>query len=114
MVRDGYSLLTVFDNGYGKRTDFAEFRAQSRGGSGIIAAKPVEKSGKLAAAKTVGLTSEIIVSSKQGVVIRCKCSEIRQCGRATTGVRIMTVDKGDAVVDVALIEEETALPEAKP
>jgi DNA gyrase subunit A len=113
IVRDNYSLLTVFENGYGKRTDFGEFRVQSRGGSGIIAAKPVEKSGQLAAAKAVSNLSEIIVTSRQGVVIRVKCSEIRQCGRATTGVKVMSVDKGDAVVDVALIEEETALPEPK-
>ena len=108
VVREGYSLLTVFDNGFGKRTDFEEFRVQSRGGSGIIAAKPVEKSGRLAAAKACTNSSEVIVSSKQGVVIRVKCSEIRQCGRSTTGVKIMAVDKGDAVVDVALIEEEAA------
>lgn len=113
VVRPGYSLLTVFENGFGKRTDFEEFRTQSRGGSGVIAAKPVEKSGKLAAAIAVSNQSEIIVTSRQGVVIRVKCSEIRQCGRATTGVKVMAVEKGDAVVDVALIEEETTLPEAK-
>ncbi len=113
VVRPGYSLLTVFENGFGKRTDFEEFRTQSRGGSGVIAAKPVEKSGKLAAAIAVSNQSEIIVTSRQGVVIRVKCSEIRQCGRATTGVKVMAVEKGDAVVDVALIEEETTLPETK-
>ncbi len=107
VVREGQCLLTVFENGFGKRTAFEEFRVQSRGGSGIIAAKPVEKSGKLAAARSVGESSEVIVSSRNGVVIRVKCSEIRQCGRATTGVKVMSVDKGDAVVDVALIEEET-------
>ncbi len=110
VVREGYSLLTVFDNGFGKRTSFDEFRVQSRGGSGIIAARPVEKSGKLAAAKAVSNSSEVIVSSRQGVVIRVKCSEIRQCGRNTTGVKVMSVEKGDAVVDVALIEEETTVP----
>jgi DNA gyrase subunit A len=113
VVRDNYSLLTVFDNGFGKRTSFEEFRVQSRGGSGIIAAKPVEKSGQLAAAKACTNSSEVIVTSKLGVVIRVKCSEIRQCGRSTTGVKVMSVDKGDQVVDVALIEEETALPETK-
>ncbi|HTW92575.1 MAG TPA: DNA gyrase subunit A [bacterium] len=106
VVRENQSLLTVFENGYGKRTDFDEFRTQSRGGSGIIAAKPVEKSGQLAAAKACSDASEVILTSKQGIVIRVNCSEIRKCGRATTGVRVMTVEKGDAVVDVALIEEE--------
>jgi DNA gyrase subunit A len=107
IVRENQSLLTVFDNGFGKRTDFEEFRVQSRGGSGIIAAKPVEKSGRLAAAKACSDSSEIILTSKQGIVIRVNCSEIRKCGRSTTGVKVMAVDKGDAVVDVALIEEVT-------
>ncbi|MEO0070966.1 MAG: DNA gyrase subunit A [candidate division WOR-3 bacterium] len=101
------SLLTIFDNGFGKRTDFDLFPIQKRGGKGVIAAKPVEKSGKLACAKAVSDSSEIIVTSRQGVVIRVKCSEIRKCGRATTGVKVMAVEKGDAVVDVALIEEES-------
>ncbi len=102
----GSSLLTVFDNGFGKRTDFELFPTQRRGGKGVIAAKPVEKSGKLACAKAVSDSSEIIITSRQGVVIRVKCADIRKCGRATTGVKVMAVEKGDAVVDVALIEEE--------
>ncbi len=99
------SLLTIFDNGYGKRTEFELFPIQRRGGKGVIAAKPVEKSGKLACAKAVSDTSEIIVTSRQGTVIRVKCAEIRKCGRATTGVKVMAVEKGDVVVDVALIED---------
>ncbi|MEO0019655.1 MAG: DNA gyrase subunit A, partial [candidate division WOR-3 bacterium] len=59
----GTSLLTVFDNGFGKRTDFELFPIQRRGGKGVIAAKPVEKSGKLACAKAVSDSSEIIVTS---------------------------------------------------
>lgn len=107
----GRSLLTIFDNGFGKRTDFELFPNQKRGGKGVIAAKPVEKSGRLACAKAVGDSSEIIVTSKQGIVIRVKCSEIRKCGRATTGVKVMAVEKGDAVVDVALVEDKTGFPE---
>jgi len=110
---EGSSLLTVFVNGYGKRTDFEMFPIRHRGAMGVIAAKPVEKSGKLAAAKPVSDASEVIVSSKLGIVIRIKCSEIRKCGRSTTGVKLMTVDKGDTVVDVALIEEESQLPAEK-
>lgn len=101
----GRSLLTIFDSGFGKRTDFELFPTQKRGGKGVIAAKPVEKSGRLACAKAVGDSSEIIVTSKQGIVIRVKCSEIRECGRATTGVKVMAVEKGDTVVDVALVED---------
>ena len=113
VCREGTSLLTVFENGFGKRTDFDMFPSRHRGAMGVIAAKPVEKSGKLAAAKPVSDASEVIVSSKLGIVIRIKCSEIRKCGRATTGVKLMSVDKGDTVVDVALIEEESQLPAEK-
>lgn len=113
VCRPEQSLLTVFDNGFGKRTDFDLFPAKSRGCQGVIAARAVEKSGKLATAKAVSESSEVIVTSRNGVVIRVKCSEIRKCGRDATGVKVMTVEKGDAVTDVALIEEEAA-PAAKP
>ncbi|MEO0079952.1 MAG: DNA gyrase C-terminal beta-propeller domain-containing protein, partial [candidate division WOR-3 bacterium] len=105
VCRPDASLLTIFDNGYGKRTDFDLFPTKHRGGQGVIAAKPVEKSGKLATAQAVTDSSEVIITSRQGTVIRVKCSEIRKCGRATTGVKVMAVEKGDAVVDVARIEE---------
>ncbi|MEO0073406.1 MAG: DNA gyrase C-terminal beta-propeller domain-containing protein, partial [candidate division WOR-3 bacterium] len=110
VCRPDRSLLTVFENGFGKRTDFDFFPVKHRGGQGVIAAKPVEKSGKLATAKAVGETSEVIVTSRNGVVIRVKCSEIRKCGRATTGVKVMAVEKGDVVTDVALVEEESRSP----
>jgi DNA gyrase subunit A len=112
ICRPEQSLLTVFDNGFGKRTDFDLFPAKSRGCQGVIAARPVEKSGKLATAKAVSESSEVIVTSRNGAVIRVKCSDIRKSGRATTGVKVMTVEKGDAVTDVALIEEESP-PQAK-
>ncbi|MBM3314415.1 DNA gyrase subunit A, partial [candidate division WOR-3 bacterium] len=113
ICRPEQSLLTVFDNGFGKRTDFDLFPVKHRGGQGVIAARAVEKSGKLATAKAVSESSEVIVTSRNGAVIRIRCAEVRKCGRDATGVKVMTVDKGDAVTDVALIEEEAA-PAAKP
>jgi DNA gyrase subunit A len=97
--------LTVFENGFGKRTDFNLFPIRHRGAQGVIAAKPVEKSGKLATARAVGESTEVIISSRNGVVIRIKCADIRKCGRSTTGVKVMTMDNGDTVVDVAPVEE---------
>ena len=105
ICRADQSLLTVFENGFGKRTDFDLFPSRHRGAQGVIAAKPVEKSGKLATARAVGESTEVIISSRNGVVIRIKCADIRKCGRSTTGVRVMTMDKGDTVVDVAPVEE---------
>uniref|UniRef100_A0A7C4CAF9 DNA gyrase subunit A n=1 Tax=candidate division WOR-3 bacterium TaxID=2052148 RepID=A0A7C4CAF9_UNCW3 len=103
--RPEQTLLTVFDNGFGKRTDFDLFPTKHRGGQGVIAAKPVDKSGRLAAAQAVSETSEVIITTRNGVVIRIKMADVRKCGRATTGVKLMTVEKGDAVVDVARVED---------
>ncbi len=99
------SMLVVSELGMGKRTEFDKFPVRHRGGLGVIAAKLVPKSGKLVAARSVGDGSEVIVTTKQGVVIRFKMADVKKLGRATTGVRIMDVKKGDAVVDVARVQD---------
>ena len=99
------SVLFVSELGVGKRTDFDKFPVRHRGGIGVIAAKLVPKSGKLVAARSVGDNSEVIVTTKQGVVIRFKMADVKKLGRATTGVWIMDVKKGDAVVDVAKVQD---------
>lgn len=98
------SLLVVSENGLGKRTEFDRFPVRHRGGVGVIAAKLVERSGRLAAAKSVADSSEVIITTKQGTVIRIKMADIKKLGRATTGVRLMDVKGGDKVVDVANVE----------
>ena len=98
-------LLVVSANGFGKRTEFDLFPAKHRGSQGVVAAKLVDKSGRLATALSVSETSEVIITTKLGVVIRIKMSDVRKCGRPTTGVRLMDVQKGDEVVDVALVED---------
>lgn len=105
LCRPDRMLLVVSANGFGKRTAFDLFPRKHRGGQGVIAAKLVDKSGRLATAQSVSENSEVIITTKQGVVIRIKMSDVRKCGRPTTGVKLMEVQKGDEVVDVALVED---------
>ncbi len=105
LCRPDRMLLVVSANGFGKRTAFDLFPCKHRGGQGVIAAKLMDKSGRLATAQSVSENSEVIITTKQGVVIRIKMSDVRKCGRPTTGVKLMEVKKGDEVVDVALVED---------
>ncbi|MFO7675487.1 MAG: DNA gyrase subunit A [bacterium] len=105
ICRPEQSLLVVCDRGLGKRTDFDDFPRRHRGGKGVIAAKLVDRSGRLAAAMAVADNSEVILSTKGGTVIRIKVADVRKQGRVTTGVKLMDVRGDDAVVDVARVED---------
>lgn len=105
VCRPDHSLLVVSDHGLGKRTDFDDFPCRHRGGKGVIAAKLVDRSGHLAAAMAVADSSEVILTTRGGTVIRIKVADVRKQGRATTGVRLMDVRGDDVVVDVARVED---------
>ena len=97
-------LLVVSENGFGKRTDLREYKLQGRGGSGILTAKIVPKTGNLVAAMILtGEEEDLIVISRKAHVIRIKVSSIGKLNRATQGVRIMKLEPGDKVVSVACI-----------
>jgi len=96
-------LLTLSENGYGKRTKFRDFRIQKRGGSGIIAMKVTEKTGKLSAAVDVDGTEDIMIITEKGIVIRQKIEQVNIIGRNTQGVRMIRLDKKDTVSDIALV-----------
>jgi len=96
-------LLVVTENGYGKRTDLKEYRLQGRGGTGIKTAKTTEKTGDLVSSKVLTTEQDLIVISQKGQVIRIKISSISKLSRATQGVRIMRLDKGDKVASVTCI-----------
>jgi len=100
------TLLVVTENGRGKRTPVDEYRLQHRGGKGVINFKTNGKSGKVVAIKEVQKGDELMLITRNGVVNRVRCDEIRVIGRATQGVRIMALDEGDAVVDVARLVSE--------
>jgi DNA gyrase subunit A len=114
-ISDG-TLLTVTENGFGKRTAFDAYRLQSRGGSGIINLKVVKKNGQVVGIKAVKEENEIMLISKQGMVVRVAVKGISKVGRATQGVRVITLKAADRLTSVASVvakeAEEAAEEEA--
>jgi DNA gyrase subunit A len=101
------TLLVVGENGIGKRTDFGEYRVQSRGGKGIITMKTTEKTGALVGALTVKDTDEIMLITIAGQMVRTRVSDIRECGRNTQGVKVIGLDEPDKLQAIApVIGEE--------
>lgn len=99
-------LLTVTENGYGKKTPLDEYRIQSRGGKGIFTYKITDKTGKLAGMKTVTDEDDIILITSDGVIIRMHTDEISSYSRQTQGVRVMKLADGVNVVSIARTERE--------
>ena len=95
------TLLTITENGYGKRTDFDEYRTTNRGGQGIINITTSLRNGKVVGIKTVHETDEIMLTTETGIIIRTQVKTIRAQGRNTQGVRIMKVQPGGRVVGIA-------------
>jgi DNA gyrase subunit A len=103
------ALLTVTANGYGKRTELAEYRVQSRGGKGIITIKTTERNGPVVAVATVSEAEEVMLITNQGMLIRMPAKGISVIGRNTQGVRlIMLESKDEQVVAVARVAEASA------
>lgn len=97
-------LLTITAEGFAKQTPIKDFRLQKRGGSGLKAAKITPKSGPVIAAKVIDESyEEIIVFSSKGVSLRTKISDIRTAGRATQGVKMMRLDKGDNLIGAVYV-----------
>jgi len=98
-------VLTVSANGYGKRTPVSEWRAQNRGGKGIIAMDTSERNGALVKLRLVMPDEQLMVITDGGQVIRTRVSEIRETGRNTQGVRVIRLGEGEHVVDVEPVAE---------
>jgi len=108
VVRPDSTLLVVSEKGMGKRTEVDAYRHQKRGGSGVINLKTSTKTGQVVAVKSVQEDEQLMVITRNGVVNRQNVEEIRVIGRATQGVKLVNLDEGDTVVDVAriVIEDE--------
>jgi len=109
------TLLTACENGYGKRTSFNEYRLQSRGGYGVINIKTTQRNGKVVAMKSIRDADELMLITFHGMIVRIGANELRTIGRATQGVRLITLKEGDKLVAVArVVAEDSAgqLPEA--
>jgi DNA gyrase subunit A len=101
------TLLVAGENGIGKRTDFGEYRLQSRGGKGIITMKTTEKTGNVVGSLTVKDTDEIMLITVGGQMVRTRVSDIREAGRNTQGVKLIDLDGPDKLKAIApVISEE--------
>ena len=106
VVRPGGTILTVAQNGYGKRTDLEEYRLQSRGGVGIINIQSSDRNGKVVGIVFVNDDDQVMLISQQGMIIRTRAGDIRAIGRATQGVRLIGMEEGDEVVAIAKLAEK--------
>ena len=101
VVREGGTMLSVAQNGYGKRTGLDEYRLQSRGGVGIINIQTSDRNGKVVGMAYVHDDDEVMLITQQGMILRMKAGDVRVIGRATQGVRLIEMEEGDRVVAVA-------------
>ena len=108
VVRPGGTLLSVTENGYGKRTPIEEYRVQSRGGVGIINIHASDRNGHVVGVEYIDVEeNEVMIITQQGKVLRTQAQDIRPIGRATQGVRLIEIDAEDSVVSIArLVERE--------
>ncbi len=102
------TLLVAGENGIGKRTDFAEYRVQSRGGKGIITMKTTERTGHVIGALTVKDEDEIMLITVGGQMVRLAVRGIREAGRNTQGVKLIDLDQGDRLQAIAPVISEAA------
>jgi DNA gyrase subunit A len=99
-------VLVVSEQGMGKRSLVDEYRFQSRGGSGVITLKVTEKTGELLSLQVVKPGEELLVITKNGVIIRQRVDDIRETGRVAQGVKLIRLNEGDRVAAVAKILKE--------
>jgi DNA gyrase subunit A len=107
VVTDGSgTLLTVCENGYGKRTATEEYRVQGRGGKGVIDIRTTERNGLVVNLLAVKDDDEVMMITKDGQIVRTAVGQISVIGRNTQGVRCISLNEGDKLVAVALIPQE--------
>jgi DNA gyrase subunit A len=103
-------LLIVTENGFGKRTPLEEYRQTARGGIGVATVKLTAKTGNIVAARVVGKDdAEVIMMSCEGLVTRTDVKSIRETGRATQGVIVMRLNKGDSLCSMATLSASEEL-----
>ena len=102
-VASSGDILTITENGYGKRTSISEYRITRRGAKGVKTIKVNERNGRVVGVMAVSEEDEILLSTKYGMMIRIKAMDIRRQGRNTMGVRLMKLNEGDKIVSFAKI-----------
>ena len=113
-----HSVLVVSEHGYGKRSDFDEYRKTNRGGKGVKTLNITEKTGDLVALKNVTDENDLMIINRSGLTIRMAVSGIKVAGRATQGVRLINIKEGDSIAAVSAVnkseEEQTETPAETP
>jgi DNA gyrase subunit A len=105
ILTEGASVLTVAENGYGKRTETGEYRVQARGGKGIITMKTTERTGLVVGVQQVTDEDNLMLVTSNGKIIRLRVGDIRVIGRNTQGVRLIDTEPGERVVSLARLAE---------
>ncbi len=100
------SLLTVCENGHGKRTDLSEYRDQTRGGKGVITIKTSDRNGSVVGIKLVTNDDDVMIMTAKGITIRLPCKDIRVISRNTQGVRLVRLEESDKIAALASIVKE--------
>jgi len=108
VAKKGSLILSVTENGYGKRTPAEDYRLQGRGGSGVINVKTTERNGKVVGISQVADDSEVMLISQYGKIIRIESKLIRETGRSAQGVRLLNIEAGDRVAAAVVIPPDEA------
>ncbi len=103
-----HSLLVVSEHGYGKRSDFDEYRKTNRGGKGVKTLNITEKTGSLVAMKNVTDENDLMIINRSGITIRMAVSDIKVAGRATQGVRLINIKDGDSIAAISAVNKSDA------
>ncbi len=101
VVGQGATLMSVTENGFGKRSALEDYRITARGGKGVVNIKTTDKNGEVVAIMEVEDTDQLMMITKNGIIIRCPVEQVRVMGRYAQGVKLINLDDGDHVVDVA-------------
>jgi len=112
-ILDTVAVMTITENGYGKRTAVQDYRKTARAGKGVINVKVSEKTGEVVTTVSVNDSDSIIITTAKGIVIRTSLKNIRVMGRAAQGVRIVKLQQGDKVTDLVKVQEENGNGEGK-
>ena len=114
VVDESGSLLTVCEHGYGKRTQFSEYRIQKRGGKGLIDIRTTKRNGSVVSAKALSGECDAMLMTSGGMLVRISLAGVRPIGRNTQGVRLINVKKNDRVIGMELVESVSETPETEP
>ena len=100
------NILVVSENGYGKRSSLEDYRLTNRGGKGVKTISITEKTGKLVTLKSVSDSDDLMIINKSGIAIRMQVEDLRVMGRATQGVKVISLKDGDSIAAFAKVMKD--------